>query len=402
MPLCGFRQRVGRCLLLLLVGGLGCAANAADIEVRQQNQDASSLETPRLLLRPGDVLANAALGVTRVSDANPASHLLISPQLGVQYGSVTPPNDVNFFASGLLGVTRGAVVFGLEQDRLSIGQAGQGLVIHGRGLETVQHLVLDPADDTVVVDFQVDPSGERIDAVVEVATSARPGLRRLRILDQGGNTLPDSRPDASQILLTAPVPRIDSVTPNLLARGQGYLLEIRGTNLRGLPPAGAHGFSEQPQVRLTPADGIELSSAPVSNDEGTLVTVSIAIGADATLVDRLVQVITESGTSSDLPTPANQLHVADGSLLGRGPFVSVPLGVDRPVAQAATLRFMASTARTTRFTRLSDGCIMIMGVFTAPVQEKRETSHDNPQAFRSAPRDMGRPADPRSGRTRRI
>ena len=342
MPLCGFRQRVGRCLLLLLVGGLGCAANAADIEVRQQNQDASSLETPRLLLRPGDVLANAALGVTRVSDANPASHLLISPQLGVQYGSVTPPNDLNFFASGLLGVTRGAVVFGLEPDRLSIGQAGQGLVIHGRGLETVQHLVLDPADDTSVVEFQVDPSGERIDAVVEVATSARPGLRRLRILDQSGNALPDDRADSTQILLTAPVPRIDSVTPNLLARGQGYLLEIRGTNLRGLPPAGVHGFSEQPQVRLTPTDGIELSSTPVSNDEGTLVTVSIAVGADATLVDRLVQVITESGTSSDLPTPANQLHVADGSLLGRGPFVSVPLGVDRPVAQAATLRFMAS------------------------------------------------------------
>lgn len=342
MQFCGFRQRVSRCLLLLLVGGLACAANAADIEVRHQNQLASSPETPRLLLRPGDVLVNAALGVTRASTANPASHLLVSPQLGVQRGSVTPPDGVIFFASSLLGVTRGALVSGLEPDRLSIGQDSQGLVIHGRGLGAVQQLVLDPADDTTVVEFQVDPSGERIDAVLDVASSARPGLRRLGILDQGGNVLPDARPGASQILLTAPVPRIDSVTPNLLARGQGYLLEIRGASLRGLPPAGVHGFSEQPQVRLTPADGIELSSTPVSNDEGTIVTVSIAVAADAVLVDRLVQVTSESGTSSDLPTPANQLHVADGALLERGPFVSVPLGVERSVSQAATQRFMAS------------------------------------------------------------
>lgn len=325
-----------------MVGGLVCTANAADNEIRRHKPHASSLESPQLLLRPGDVLANAALGVARMPTPNPGNHLLISPQLGVQRGSIVPPDGVNFFASSLLGVTRGEVVFGLEPDRLSIGQGGQGLVIHGRGLGAVQQLVLDPADDTTVVEFQVDPTGERIDAVLDVATSARPGLRRLRILDQGGNALPDDRADSTQILLTAPVPQIDSVTPNLLARGHGYLLEIRGSNLRGLPPAGVHGFSEQPQVRLTPAEGIELSSTPVSNDEGTLVLVSIAVGADASLVDRLVQVISESGISSDLPTPANQLHVAAGALLERGPFVSVPLGVDRFVPQAASQPFMTS------------------------------------------------------------
>ena len=74
----------------------------------------------------------------------------------------------------------------------------------------------------------------------------------------------DAYPGASQILIAADVPRIDSVSPNLLVQGGNYSLQIRGSNLRGLPYQIARDYDDQPVVRITPADGVVIGSASES------------------------------------------------------------------------------------------------------------------------------------------
>ncbi|MEO8012233.1 MAG: hypothetical protein ABI650_11355, partial [Dokdonella sp.] len=144
-------------------------------------------------------------------------------------------------------------------------------VVLGQGFSGATSVSIEPSADTEVVAFNVLENGTRIDAIVDIAANAAPGLRRVRVLDAAAGTIADAAPGASQILLTTDLPRIDSVTPNLVALGETVELKIRGSNLRGLPYAISRDFDDQPAVRITPEEGISIGSEPRSNDEGTLV-----------------------------------------------------------------------------------------------------------------------------------
>lgn len=294
------------------------------------------------VLRPGDVLVNAPVGVRRESAINSVERLLVSPALGVQR---TAPPVVALpmpIFSPVLGVQRGTAIFRVEPNVLAIGQSTQSLSVFGQGLGVAAVVAFDPPADTAVVSFAVDPSGERIAATIDIAGEAEPGLRRLLVLDAQGNRVAEATAGASQVLLAENLPHIDSVVPNLLARDGTYTLEIRGSNLRGLPLLDLTRFDEQPEVRITPPTGIDVGSAAASNDEGTLVTVPISIAADAPLVDRVVQIVTASGVSSDIASPANRLRLSDGALHELAPFVSPLVGVMRGLPPVAAERFLVS------------------------------------------------------------
>ena len=294
------------------------------------------------VLRPGDVLVNSALGVLRTPPNIPVARLFVEHAVGVERIAAPVQAIPAPFISPVLGVLRGPAIFDLVPDVIAVGQSGQSLRINGRGLAGVESLELDPSTDTTVASFIIDASGDHIDAIVDVASGAAPGLRRLRTLDASGKSIPDSEPGASQILLAADQPQILSVNPNFVARDGVYTLEIRGSNLRGLPLQERPQFNEQPSVTITPSTGIAVGGAPQSNDAGTVVSVSIAVDADAPLSDRLIQIVTSSGVSSAILSPANALHLSDVALHQFSPFVSPQLGVTRSIPVAPSNHFLAS------------------------------------------------------------
>jgi hypothetical protein len=325
------RRWVAAMIACAIVTGPGFRSVAlADGSVARGTQSAIKQDDGlAFVLRPGDVLVDSALGVLRTPSASVTDLLFVSPQLGVLRTPapiVLPPAPL---ISPTLGVLRGPAIFGANPAVLDLGQNGQLLSIEGRGLLGAESVVFEPSADTVVAGFTVDPSGERIDAIVDIAQGAAPGIRRLRVMDSLGNPIPEVRPGDSQILLRSGLPKITSVSPNLLSTGNVYSLEIRGANLRGLPSQNGPTFDEQPTVTISPSTGIAVAGSALSNDAGTRVVVSLAVDADAALIDRLIQVETSSGISSATPTPANVIHLADAPLRLLTPFASPQLGVTR-------------------------------------------------------------------------
>ena len=294
------------------------------------------------MLRPGDVLVNSAVGVLRTPTPVPVDRLLVSAALGVERTPAPVEAIPAPFFSPVLGVLRGAAISGLSPDVLAVGQNAQSLRINGHGLDSVDSLVLEPAANASVVSFSVDASGDYIDAIVDVAAGAAPGLRRLHAFNVDGHAIADSEPGVSQILFADDIPQIISVNPNLVTRDGVYTLEIRGSHLRGLPLQNRPQFIEQPIVKITPSLGIAVGGEPQSNDAGTLVTVAIAIDADARLSDRVIQIVTSSGVSSAVASAANTLHLSDSTLRPLSPFVSPALGVTRSVPDVPSSYFLAS------------------------------------------------------------
>jgi large repetitive protein len=294
------------------------------------------------VLRPGDVLVNSALGVLKTPSPSLTELLIVSPKLGVLRTPAPielPPAPL---ISPALGVLRGSAIFGANPAVLNVGQSGQQLSIDGRGLLGAQSLVLEPSAETVVAGFTVDPSGSRIDAIIDISQNAAPGLRRLRVVDSLGNLIPEAEPGDSQILLASGLPQISSVSPNFLSNDDVYTLEIRGSNLRGLPLQNGPSFDEQPTVTISPSTGIAVAGSAQSNDAGTLVVVSVSIDANAPLIDRLIQVETSSGISSATPSPANLIHLTDAPIRVLSPFVSPQVGVTRASPPAQSERFLSS------------------------------------------------------------
>ena len=220
-------------------------ARAADANLGTADAPAEPSGFP-YVMRPGDVLVNAPLGVRRTPAPDAVARLFVSTPLGVIRTPTPMPANPVFFASPLLGVGRGGAIRSIEPDTLEIGVTSQVVAILGTGLDATTSVNFEPAENVSIVSFTVEGSGGRIDVVVDVEADAQPGLRRMRILGAGGRPIPEAVPGASQVLLAAGLPHIDSVVPNLLERGAGYSLEIRGSNLRGLPWGQTGEFVDQP------------------------------------------------------------------------------------------------------------------------------------------------------------
>lgn len=235
---------------------------------------------------------------------------------------------------------RGSGVDAIAPLSIGTGVSGQVVVLDGYGLATVSGAQLTPAAGITIVAVQPAPDGRRVQLTLDVAADAKIGTRKLRLL-KAGAIVPALRPEAEQILVAAPGPVIESITPSFVARGNALTLVIRGRNLRGLPVVLAARDPEQPVVRFTPAAGIEVSSTPISNADGTEVQVAIRIAPDAPISDRVVQLDTLSGSSTPVASPANTLRIAPGPITALSPFVSPVVRVLRPATRTEP-RFAAS------------------------------------------------------------
>lgn len=327
-PIHASRKRVVLALVCLLLGLLAMTGSAMPVG-----------KALPFTLRPGDVVANAPLGVLR-ERSSAESRLVLSAAVGVRR-PLPPPSPVERIVVGApVGVLRGAGVASLSPGRVALGTTGQSLELRGHGLQRATTIRFEPAEGVTTTALQIAPSGDVLSLSIDVDAAATTGYRRVRLLDAGGRSLPVLNPAAGQLLFAAAPPHIDSIAPSVLRPGQAATLLIRGRHLRGLPSAKSD--PNQPIVRLLPGDGIDVGNAPTYNADGTEVAVPIRIDESAAVGVRRVEVETLSGVSDPTPSAANSLSIVAETLTDRGPFVSPRLGVRRGDTQPAVERFSAA------------------------------------------------------------
>jgi hypothetical protein len=329
---------------------LGCAIAWAgnDHGVASASKPSSGL-SPKALpfpLEPGDVFANAPLGVKRESVTS-VFKLVASSQIVTVERPATAQSVTRQLASTPVSVYRGVGIQSVTPDRLQIGQAGQLVTVTGAQLNQVATVSVMPAADVTVGALNIAPDGLSLSVVIDVSAQAVAGTRRLVLRTAGGVELPEIVPGATSILLRDHDPIIESITPSLAAPGQTVSVLVRGRNLRGLPMAKSL-FSPIPTVRITPDAGLVLGTDVAANDDGTQVTFTLSIDPAAALQDRLVQIETESGLSSGTMAPANTLRLGTGPLRAYAPIVSAPIGVRRTDDSSASYSAYSLPVRVSR------------------------------------------------------
>jgi|GEM_PF-3129044 len=323
--LCGISMAGSVCAAAAEARAADCASEALPAECSKA--EAASPKALPWVMRPGDVVVNAAVGVERRAPAQ-RELLFSSPVLGVRRAEPVAPREwLQLGAS--LGLVRGAVMQSVEPQRVGLGAVSQAVVLLGQGLPLTGSVALQPADGVQLLVEQRAPDGSRIDLRVSVDADAQPGLRRLVVLDGQNAPVPAASLAAQSLLIAAELPLIESVSPQQLLRGQRTELLIRGRDLRGLPQAG-RSVSPDTRVRITPPAGVQIDSIAQINEAGTEARVWVRVEPASTSGVRLVQLETASGESSPVPSPVNTFFVADATALQElAPVVGPVLGVTR-------------------------------------------------------------------------
>lgn len=197
-----------------------------------------------------------------------------------------------------VGVVVGAHIAAVTPSVLVIGTGPTRLVISGAGLQGVTGVSIQPADGLTLGAVSVAPDGLSVTAPVSVAADAPRTVRKVVLAGAQQPYLP-SRPNANQLLIAVPAPELSSIDPLVIATGTtSATLTVRGRNLQNAQA-----------VNITPSNGISVGAPPVVNADGTVLTTGISVPLITPVGERIVSVITPSGTSSSVPSPANTLHV---------------------------------------------------------------------------------------------
>lgn len=223
-----------------------------------------------------------------------------APQLGVVLQSEAAPTsqDYGLFTSNV-GVAFGPVVTSLSPRAGIIGET-VSLSLQGQELDGVTALTFSPADGITVQSLTPAADGKSVSASIDIAVSAPKTIRTVRAWADA-TALPFSDVNQSQFQVTAPLPRIDSVTPVNLAAGDGPVtLTVRGIN-----------FKDASLVAVSPETGITVSQPPVVSADSTEITVTVTVAAGATTGQRVVRVTTPAGVTDTISTPANTLNIVN-------------------------------------------------------------------------------------------
>jgi len=277
-------------------------------------------------LNQGDIFVNAPVGVTRQSNET-QSRDLFSPAVGVEIAGGPLPPTIRFQHGPAVGVHVGSGIRAVTPDSLDLGANGKPVEVEGIALAPSTAMT-EPPDGISVTVSSISADGTLATLSVDVEPEAEPGLRRLKLFDAEGVAIPPLQPEADLVLLRAPAPEIDSITPSLVRQGDTFELIIRGRNLQGLPAIGTLLADEFPEVLLTPGSDVNVGTAPIVKDDGTVLSVPVEITSAAAAEPRLVQVRTRSATSTDIAGPTNTLRISDQPLRHLRDFVSPAVGVE--------------------------------------------------------------------------
>lgn len=293
------------------------------------------------VMRPGDVLVNAPLGVLRSSSA-PREVFLSQSQLGV-LRSPPPPSPIALgFLGAAVGVVRGPLVNRIDPPRVVRGLDAQRVTLHGRGLASAVGASIHPPAGITWQIGDRSPDETWVELLVSVEPTTSPGIRSLRLLDATGRPLLASDEAAQSLLVIDDFPIVESVAPQVLAPGQRVELVVRGRFLRALPPTPLQRNGSATRIRLSPADHIDIDEAAQVNEAGTEARIWVSIQPQAVPGERRITVETASGSSSDIATAANTLRIAGPGLWTEiSPLLAPALGVQKGGAASQTLELFS-------------------------------------------------------------
>jgi hypothetical protein len=258
---------------------------------------------------------------TVTSDPGATYSALVSNQVGilVQIPAATTTQQVPYgpTASLPVGVTVGSVITSVSPISGAIGSTN--LVVHvlGAGLSTATGISFQPSNGITIQpgSFAVNGDGD-VQVTVDIDANAPVTPRTVLVaLSPGGYALPT---DAGSNLfrVTLPKPEIYSVQPIRAMVGQSVAMSIFGKN-----------FGSATSVDFSPSSGIAVNNPPTVNADGTMITCTFTIAANATLGDRVVTVTTPGGTTATTASTANTFSVTSDQGTTYMPLLSPQVGV---------------------------------------------------------------------------
>lgn len=235
--------------------------------------------------------------------------------IGVVKGESVPiPTVVEPIIAPSLGVTVGSVMMSVMPSSGIIGST-MNLTIAGAGLENVDDVQFVPQDGIAVNAIAASVDGLTVDVEVTIALDAAQVLREVRLFETGFR-IEESGPRSNRFAVTAPLPRIASISPIVLVTGDPPVeFAVYGEN-----------FDDALAVNVIPPDDVSIS-APVVAPDGRSLTVDISADAGAALGLRAVQVDTPAGVTASTGTPANTLNLVDAVTETISPLVAPIVGV---------------------------------------------------------------------------
>ncbi len=251
----------------------------------------------------------------RALDLSPIS----APPVGVLVGAAepsAPPLLLSPINAPRVGVLLGA---GISQVSPKAGVVGSTLTLNlqGIGLNDVTSVSILPASGITLGAPVISSDGKQASVSVSVDAASAKGMRQLQVRTASGSVQFMNAADAL-FLIAAPVPELDSVTPQVLLAGQTTSVTVRGRNLRDVAAA-----------RFIPADGIQTSNIS-SNAEANLLTMDVRVDAAAASGQRVLVVQTAAGDSTSEALPTNTLQITGqfGSVFNaiNAPLVGVQVG----------------------------------------------------------------------------
>lgn len=226
---------------------------------------------------------------------------IASRLVGVVVGDATTPTTTTTVQPGstLVGLLVGA---GITEVTPAVGVVGTDVLVtvRGAGLQAVTNVTFNPsAGVSIVGSPTANGSGTELSFTLRVDAGAALGLRRL-VLTAGGKPLAPSRPTDGAFLISAPIPELTAVDPQILQTGQpAAKFTVRGRNLANVS-----------DVRIEPSTGITVSGPFEVNTDGTMLTFNAAAAAGTSSGVRTIIVTTAAGASTSVQSGGNIVRVA--------------------------------------------------------------------------------------------
>ncbi|MCW5321083.1 hypothetical protein D8B23_16765 [Verminephrobacter aporrectodeae subsp. tuberculatae] len=240
--------------------------------------------------------------LTIASHVQDASRAITSQPVGVRVGADGPAPAATLSrlqTSPLVGLLVGG---GVTDVAPRVGVVGTDVEVTLRGVELQGMTAVDfvpAAGLRVLAAPVVDAQGTQARFTLRIDADAARGLRSL-VAKAGDQTLGFVRPEQASFLITAPVPELISVSPQVIVAGQAATaLHVRGRN-----------FSNITGVRAEPTNGITVTGPFEVGAGGTELGFKVLAATGATAGERTLVVSSAAGDSSTVPAAGNLLRVA--------------------------------------------------------------------------------------------
>ena len=235
--------------------------------------------------------------------------------VGVMVGSAPVQLAERQPNSSLVGVLLGAGITEVTPNAGVIGTQVE-VTVRGAGLDAVTSVGLHPSGGVSIGALSVNAEHTELRFTVTVDAGAALGARRL-VLTAVDRPVTFARPSDGSFLVSAPVPELASVEPQVLVAGQAAVnVTVRGRN-----------FTNVSAVRIEPAEGITVAGPFVVNAEGTTLGFNASAAAGASSGIRAVIVTTPAGESVATVLPGNMIRVANQLGATYANLLTAPVGV---------------------------------------------------------------------------